>query len=216
MTLFFYKHVSRKDKSGWGSLTRLSRQVRQDSLRDLLNQDPFLSDGELASQLAVSVQTIRLDRLKLGIPELRERVKAVASSKMDSMRALSPSEVFGEIVDIEVGESGISVWRGEAQHAFLRSSVIRGHYLFAQANSLAVAIVDADRALTAKATVRFLRSAKTGIALVAKARVVGQRHGYVRVDVQIKAEGEAILSASFLIMRAPNQTLGGGDGENRD
>jgi len=54
------------------------KKERQAILLEKLEQDPFLTDEELSEMLGVSVPTIRLDRLELGIPELRERIKNVA------------------------------------------------------------------------------------------------------------------------------------------
>ena len=60
-------------------MSRLKKQERQKQLTEKLNITPFLTDEELASHFGVSVPTIRLDRLELGIPELRERIKAMAT-----------------------------------------------------------------------------------------------------------------------------------------
>lgn len=52
--------------------------LRQERLIDILEKDPFVTDDSLSEQLNVSIQTIRLDRMALGIPELRKRIKDVA------------------------------------------------------------------------------------------------------------------------------------------
>jgi DeoR/GlpR family transcriptional regulator of sugar metabolism len=56
------------------------KKQRQKLLSDRVKSDPFLTDEELSRVFLVSVPTIRLDRLELGIPELRERLYAVAKS----------------------------------------------------------------------------------------------------------------------------------------
>ena len=56
-------------------MSRLKKQERQKQLQEKLNITPFLTDEELATHFNVSVPTIRLDRLELGIPELRERIR---------------------------------------------------------------------------------------------------------------------------------------------
>ena len=55
-----------------------SKKVRQQRLEAALIKNPFLTDAHLAEQFEVSIQTIRLDRLALGIPELRERTRHMA------------------------------------------------------------------------------------------------------------------------------------------
>ncbi len=41
----------------------------------MLERNPFLTDEQLAKALEVSIQTIRLDRLRMNIPEVRERTR---------------------------------------------------------------------------------------------------------------------------------------------
>jgi len=199
-SFFMYEKYDR----GVATLAQGARQTRQEELRERLELEPFLTDDELAERFRVSVQTIRLDRLALGIPELRERLRAVATEKYTGVRTLGPDEVIGDIVDLELGTSGISVWRPDAEHAFARSAIVRGHHIFAQANSLAIAIVDAPEALTAKATIRFVRPISVGVSMVAKAVVRGERHGYIRVDVHTRASSEDVFAGEFLILGAGN------------
>ena len=49
--------------------------------------------------------------------------------------------------------------------------LLRGHHLFAQANSLAVAVINDELALTAKANILFTRPVKENERVVAKAKV---------------------------------------------
>lgn len=180
-----------------------ARQSRQEELRVLLETEPFWTDEELSSRFGVSVQTIRLDRLAQGIPELRERLRAVAAKVYGGVRTLAEEEVIGDIVDLELGRRGISVWRPLAEHAFARSAIVRGHHIFGQANSLAIAIVDAEEALTARATIRFIRPVSAGVTLVARASIRGERHGYIRVEVTTRAAGtDDVFAGEFLILRA--------------
>ena len=51
------------------------KQIRQQRLLKELRKNPFLTDEQLSQTLKVSIQTIRLDRLGQGIPELRERTR---------------------------------------------------------------------------------------------------------------------------------------------
>ena len=50
-------------------MARVKKKERQRLLLEQVKTKPFLTDEELAKYLEVSVQTIRLDRLELGIPE---------------------------------------------------------------------------------------------------------------------------------------------------
>ena len=72
-----------------------------------MNQQPFLTDEELANQFGVSVQTIRLDRLELSIPEMRERTKALAEAAYRQLKAMSGQELVGQLLDVELGKERI-------------------------------------------------------------------------------------------------------------
>ena len=43
----------------------------------------------------VSIQTIRLDRTQLNIPELRKRIKSVAKQNYEYIKGLEANEVIG-------------------------------------------------------------------------------------------------------------------------
>ena len=149
------------------AIRRLPKRERQKALMALLDENPVLTDEELAQRFGVSVQTIRLDRLELGIPELRERLKDVARRQLDPIRSLRQDEVIGEIVDLELDRYAISILDIGDGHVFARTGIARGHHIFAQANSLAVAVTDAEVALTASARIRFVRPVYRGERLVA-------------------------------------------------
>jgi hypothetical protein len=82
-----------------------NKKNRQRQLRKYLEEDPFLTDEDLAGILSVSVQTIRLDRQNLHIPELRERVKSVARGEVSQVRTLVGGELVGELIDLDIGSS---------------------------------------------------------------------------------------------------------------
>ena len=87
-----------------------NKKERQKILQETIYHNPFITDEELAEKFSVSVQTIRLDRLELSIPELRERIKNVAEKKFDDeVRSLPIEEIIGEIIDIELDQSAISI-----------------------------------------------------------------------------------------------------------
>ena len=129
---------------------RPNKKQRQKMLVETIKENPFITDEELAEQFSVSIQTIRLDRLELNIPELRERIKNVAKRNFsEEVRSLSIEEVIGEIIDIELDKHAISILDIKKEHVFSRNQITRGHHLFAQANSLAVAVINDELALTA-------------------------------------------------------------------
>ncbi|MTV47662.1 transcription factor FapR [Heliobacillus mobilis] len=178
---------------------REKKEMRLAKLEKMLQENPLHSDGELARRLGVSIQTVRLDRQQIGIPELRERARQVAVEHLRDARTFSGDEIVGEVTHLIVGKEGTSQLR--FTEAMLQSSSIaRGHYIFAQANSLAVAIVDAPTAMTALSRVRNRRPVLLGEVVEAKAhivKVVGARN-IIRVVSHVG--NEIVFSGKFYII----------------
>lgn len=163
-----------------------TKRERQTALKESINENPFVTDEELSADFNVSVQTIRLDRMELSIPELRERIKHVAVKTFeDEVKSLPIDEVIGEIIDIELDEKAISIFDVKPEHVFQRNQIARGHHLFAQANSLAVAIINEELALTVKSELQFLRPVKAGQRIVAKATVIDRQPEKNRAFVKV-------------------------------
>ncbi len=110
-------------------MPRVKKQQRQQILLDQVHEKPFLTDEELARALQVSVQTIRLDRLELGIPELRERIRRMAESAQDKLKSVErKEEVVGELIDLEPGHSGISLMRITEDMVYAKSQIAKGKF----------------------------------------------------------------------------------------
>jgi acyl-coenzyme A thioesterase PaaI-like protein len=184
---------------------RRTKKERQQLLKETIKENPFITDEDLADKFQVSVQTIRLDRLELSIPELRERIKYVAEKKFeDEVRSLPIEEVIGEIIDIELDQSAISILDVKEEHVFIRNKIARGHHVFAQANSLAVAVINDELALTAKANIQFKRSVKQGERVIAKAKVLKIDDGLGRTIVEVLSyvNNEIVFKGEFDMYRS--------------
>jgi acyl-coenzyme A thioesterase PaaI-like protein len=188
-----------------------SKKERQQLLIDTIKNNPFITDEELASQFTVSVQTIRLDRLELSIPELRERIKHVASKSFeDEVRSLPLNEVIGEMVDIELDVRAISLFDVKSEHIFKRNRIARGHHLFAQANSLAVAVINDELALTVKSNLSFVKPVKLGDRVIAKATVTKKDSVKNRTFVEVTStvENEVVFEGHFEMYRTNEHSKG--------
>ncbi len=85
-----------------------TKTERQRLLKEKIDLTPFITDEQLAKDFDVSIQTIRLDRMELAIPELRERIKYVATNQWnETVKALPLDEVIGEIIDLELDKRAI-------------------------------------------------------------------------------------------------------------
>lgn len=184
-------------------MLRVPKKDRQYQLAQLLDATPFLTDEEIAQHFNVSVQTIRLDRLECGIPELRERMRTAATETIaDKVKALQQEEVIGEIIDIELDSKAISILDITPHHVFQKSGIARGHHLFGQANSLAVAVLDDELALTAKSVLHFVKPVKAGDRVIARAIVREKKDNRTLVDVTSTVGDEKVFSGEFQMYRS--------------
>lgn len=200
-------------------IERLPKRARQQQLVKLIEENPFVTDQELTRLLKVSIQTIRLDRMELGIPELRERMKLMAERSYDQVRSLPLHEVIGEIVDLQLDKSGISIFEIKEEHVFSRTGIARGHHVFAQANSLAVAVINDEIALTFSADIRFIRSVHLGEKCIAKAyvRPSSGNKAKAKVEVFTYVGEEMVFQGNFVIYRSAveDNSEGGSQHESR-
>ncbi|MFA6849860.1 MAG: transcription factor FapR [Selenomonadaceae bacterium] len=181
-------------------MVHIKKKIRQQLLIDQVKVKPFLTDEDLAVFLKVSIQTIRLDRLELGIPELRERIKKMAEVAQTKVKSIASGEVVGELIDLELGKSGISLLRITDDMVFAKTKVARGHYVFSQANSLALAIIDAPMAVTGVANIKYKVPVHVGEKLVAKAEIVRRRGNKYFVWVKIRNEAQEVFRAKFIMV----------------
>ena len=199
--------LSHKTSDGVVFMKR-SKKERQHLLISTIKDNPFITDEDLADKFLVSVQTIRLDRLELSIPELRERIKNVAEKRFDDeVLSLPIEEIIGEIIDIDLDQSAISIFDVKEEHVFKRNKIARGHHLFAQANSLAVAVINDELALTAKANIQFKRLVRQNERVIAKAKVLTIDGDFGRTIVEVKSfvNNELVFTGEFEMFRSKNQ-----------
>lgn len=176
------------------------KKIRHELLMEQLNEKPFLTDEELARFLQVSIQTVRLDRMELGIPELRERVRKMAVNAQTKVKAVATDDVVGELIDLELGKTGISILRITEDMVFEKTKVARGYFIYSQANSLALALIDAPMAVTGVANIKYKIPVHVGAKLVAKAEVVKQRGNKYFVWVKTRSGTEEVFRAKFIVV----------------
>jgi len=184
----------------------LSKLDRQKKIKEYISKDPFLSDKKLAELFNFSVQTIRLDRLEMSIPEMRKRIVQVAknTSSSDKVKSLSKEEIVGELIDIELGKNGIAILKTTKDMAFNRTGIIRSHYIFSLADSLAISIIDAEVALTGIVRLRYKKPVYAGQTLVAKARIARNKGNKYLVSVHVKTEQKEVFTGKLVIFTVNN------------
>ena len=177
-----------------------SRQSeRRRTLCATLHANPLLTDEILAERLGVSVQTVRLDRRALGIPQVRGRVRAVAERVLGG----PDGQWSGAVVDLEPGRSATAVMDGSA------GALPADTDLFAGAERLALAASGLDPAVVEVVNVKFSRPSEAAGRLLARAEVLRRQAAGERcvVLVQIRRDNRTVLRAKFRV--APGQTSPG-------
>ena len=176
-----------------------TKEERRKVLEEELAEHPFFTDEELADRFKVSVSTIRLDRGELGIPELRERTRAVAQDAYFALKSLDDQELIGELRELVVGERARSELKIEESMVLAKARVARGHYLFAQANSLAIALVDAPVALTGSVDMKFIRPVQVGKVAIAEGKVIKRTRNKYWVQVSVNVDAEKVFQGLWVL-----------------
>lgn len=176
------------------------KSERHEKLMELMEKEPFITDEEIAEKLSISIQTIRLDRLELGIPELRERMKTLAENNYKRIRTVLGREFIGELIDLIPGKSGISILDADKNMVFEKTKVVKGQHMYAMAETLALAITTADAALTGVANIKYKKNVFPGDRLVAKGEVIRARGNKFFVWVFIYVNYEEVFRGKFVLV----------------
>ncbi len=173
---------------------------KKKKMMDLLEGDPFMTDDALALCLCISVQSVRLYRAELRIPELRKRIRGMAQRAHGRVKTISGKEILGELVLLELNCRGVSVLVPNDEMIHSKPGIVRAQYIFEQANTLAIAIIDAEMAVTGVAKIRFKRPVQTESSVIATAEVVRRRGNKFFVTVISKQSGEEVFRGKFIIV----------------
>ena len=185
-------------------MSRLKKQERQKQLQEKLNITPFLTDEELATHFGVSVPTIRLDRLELGIPELRERIRVMATGQSHEMAEHVSYEVVGELIDVTEGHQALSMLRTTADMED-QFGYVEPQYLYAQADSLAKAVLGVPVAVIGVGNIKYKSPVKANCNLIAKASVMRRRGDKYFIWVTIKDKLNEVFRAKMIMEPIENR-----------
>jgi acyl-coenzyme A thioesterase PaaI-like protein len=174
------------------------KRVRQDRIVSELENNPLLTDEEIAGNLGVSVSTVRLDRALLGIPEVRERMRSMAQQAGSRLRSLKREEIIGDLLDLQPDEWALSILQTTREMAFRHTDFVSDHYIYSMASSLAVAVIEADMVVTGSARVRYRYPARVGERLIARAKVGTKKGNKYVVSVRIRVGEQEIFIGRFI------------------
>ena len=171
-----------------GESLKLKKDERRIAIQNAIDANPFITDHELCEKFGVSIQTIRLDRTHLNIPELRKRIKLVAEQNYGQIRSIEANEIIGDLIQVEPDIEAQSLIEITEDTVFAKTQIARGHILFAQANSLCVALIHNPTVLTQESQVEFIAKVKLNDTVRAKAQVIDKtcKHSIIEVNSYVK------------------------------
>jgi transcriptional antiterminator len=175
------------------------KKLRQEKLVKMVKEEPFLTDEQIAEKLNVSVPTVRLDRIDLGIKELRERVKEIARKTQKKVRALSHKDIVGNLIDIDLNEKGVAILDTTKEMTFEKTDIVRGEFIYSFAESTAISIIDSDAALVGIANIKYKIPVKPNEKLVAKAEVKKIRNKNYIIWVFVYRKDCEVFKGKFIL-----------------
>ena len=170
------------------------RKQRHKQLVNLIESNPLLTDEEISSALGVSLSTVRLDRGLLAIPELRERMRSMAEHATSRLKSLCADEVVGELVGLEPSKWALSMLSTNPDMAFRQTEMVGDYYIYAQAASLAIAMV-----VVATARLKYCRPAYLGEKIIARSKVGTHKGNKYVVSVHSRIGDREIFVGRFVV-----------------
>lgn len=175
------------------------RKQRHKQLVKLIEANPMMTDENISSKLGVSLSTVRLDRGLLGIPELRERVRAMAEHAASRLKSLRHDEVVGDLLGLEPNTWALSMLSANDEMAFRRTDMVGDYYIYAQAASLAIATIDAEMVVVAASRLKYCQPAYIGEKIIARSKVGTHKGNKYVVSVHSHIDDREIFVGRFVV-----------------
>jgi len=153
------------------SRTATARIIREEKILEYLNNNPLATDEVLANEFNVSVNTIRLDRARLGIKEFKERLKKKAEETMKHVTSISKSEFVGDMIKFNPNESATSRLETTKEMTFDGMNVVRGEYIYSFAETIAISLIPTKAALVGVANIKYVEKVEADSVIYAYAEV---------------------------------------------
>lgn len=181
--------------------TDKQRCERNAKLIEYLKEAPLATDEILAKKFDVSINTIRLDRARLGIKEFRERLKEKAEEAMKNVTSISASEFVGDMVSFKPGESAKSRLETNASMTFEGMNVVRGEYIYSFAETIAISLIPTKAALVGVANIKYVEPIGADTVIYALAEVKRKTESGYIVWVRIVDDQEKLKFKGKFILK---------------
>ncbi len=177
------------------------RLLREKNIIEYISSNPLETDENLANYFNVSINTIRLDRSRLGIKELKERLKELVKNNTDKVESLSEKEIFGDIINFAKGKKAVSMLKTKEHMVFENSNVVKGSSIYSMAESLAISLIPHKVALVGIANIKYVKPVYSNETIYATAEVKNKRDTSYIVWVIIKDKDEDIKFKGKYILK---------------
>ena len=180
---------------------RNDKEARRELLKQKIELEPFLTDEELSELFAVSIQTVRLDRVALGIPEVRERAKRLAKQPKEQLHAeIRLNHDMGELLELSISNYAMAMLEITPQMIVDKSKLAQGYCLYKQAVALSLAVLNAPSAYLGEVYLKFIGQVEVGDKVFARAELTGRVDEIYRVKVTALKNAQEIFQAKFIML----------------
>ncbi len=180
--------------------TNKARIERSEKILEYLCENPLATDEVLANRFNVSVNTIRLDRARLGIKEFKERLKDKANNAMKMVTSMPQMEFICNMVNFNKNESVVSRIETDKSMAFENTDIVKGQYVYSFAETVAMSLLPITEAIIEVANIKYVEKIVAGAVLFAKAELKRKTDAGYLVWVRIVDEKENLkFKAKFML-----------------
>lgn len=184
--------------------TTEARDIRNKAMLEYIEENPLSTDEVLAKHFGVSINTIRLDRARLGIKEFKERLKDTAYHNVKQVVSLSESEIVGDIVKFAAGKEAVSRLETREYMSFDNTNIVKGTYIYSMAETLAISLIPTKVALVGVANIKYSRKVLKNEVIYAYAEVKKKRNTNYIIWVNIKDENEELRFKGKFLLKGIN------------
>ncbi|NLC67349.1 MAG: fatty acid biosynthesis transcriptional regulator, partial [Clostridiaceae bacterium] len=124
------------------------------------------------------------------------------------VKALGSKEIVGELIELNLGQNGISILETNESMVFEKTKIVRGHFIYSLAESLAIAVIDAEVALVGVANIKYKIPVYAGNKLIARAEVRQVKGNNYIVWVRIKHKESEVFRGKFILVSLKKVQVG--------
>lgn len=176
----------------------MSREERHQLLLRYLTEDPLQTDEVLADRLGVSVPTVRLDRLTLGVPALHRRSQQLAQRVVGNSPSRATITAPGELLALERGVMAQGQWVVGEEMATAIGGGIPVYLLLAHAERLIYGIAGGEIVLIGLVNAKCYRPVRAGEQLESSARVIRRKGGRVVTLIEMSCGRQPVFRAKYV------------------